>query len=204
MTASVHSSYRHEALLYRDLSGFLAQVVPFVIEGVARDQPVMVAVTGARLAALEEALGNAADYVTMVDMAELGRNPARIIPRWLSFVEKSAPSGGAIRGVGEPVWAGRTAAEIAECQLHEALLNMAVAVDTPMWLICPYDVVALDDMVVAEARRSHPLLVDSGTGTYSGSTDYGGAWHVQELFAAALAGPGEPSARSDSTPSTCA
>jgi len=187
MTSSVHSTYRHEALLYRDLSDFLAQVVPFVMEGVAREQPVLVAVTGDRLPALSAALGTAADYVSMVDMSELGRNPARIIPAWLNFVEKSGPSGVPVRGVGEPVWAGRTPAEIAECQLHESLLNMAVAVDTPMWLICPYDVAALDDEVIAEARRSHPLLVDRGA--YSGSTDYGGAYHVQELFTAAL---GEP------------
>ena len=51
---------------------------------------------------------------------------------------------------------------------------MAVAVDTPMWLICPYDVVALEEEVVAEARRSHPLLVTPHR-SYSGSTDYGGA-----------------------------
>ena len=43
-----------------------------------------------------------------------------------------------------------------ECQLHEALLNVAVEPQIPFWLLCPYDAERLDDSVLAEAYRSHP------------------------------------------------
>jgi anti-sigma regulatory factor (Ser/Thr protein kinase) len=85
-----------------------------------------------------------------------------------------------VRGIGEPIWAARTPAELSECQRHEALLNIAFedsALD--FWLLCPYDTTALADDVLHEARRNHPyLLVD---GCHGPSSSYPGA--------GALAGP---------------
>ena len=34
-------------------------------------------------------------------------NPARIIPAWARFVAESGELGGAMRGIGEPVWVDR-------------------------------------------------------------------------------------------------
>jgi anti-sigma regulatory factor (Ser/Thr protein kinase) len=182
-----HSVYRHEAFLYRGDDDFLAGTVPFVHDGVAAGQPVMVAVIAARGARLREALGADAAQVHFVDMAELGRNPARIIPAWREFVDGHTGSGQPVRGVGEPIWAGRRAAEIVECQLHEALLNMALDPDTPLWLRCPYDIEALDGLVRVEAERSHPMLVEDRA--YVGSTVYGGAHHASQAFDRHLAEP---------------
>src|SRR6478752_98684 len=99
--------------------GFLDLVGPFIRDGVDARQPVMVAVIGPRIAALRTELGTAAQSVEFVDMSELGRNPARIIPAWREFIDRHR-SAGPVRGVGEPIWAGRRAAELQECQLHEA------------------------------------------------------------------------------------
>ena len=44
-----------------------------------------------------------------------------------------------------------------ECQLHEALLNVAFGASTPLWLLCPYDLEALTADVIDEAWvRSSP------------------------------------------------
>ena len=64
-----HSSYRHEAFLYRDEDGFLDGCVPFVRDGVDAGQPVMVAIRGDRASRLKDALGPAAADVIFVDMA---------------------------------------------------------------------------------------------------------------------------------------
>lgn len=186
-TSRPHGSYRHEAFLYRDQEDFLDGIVPFVRDGVAAGQPVMVALRGSTLPPLREALGPDADEVLFVDMTELGHNPARIIPGWLRFLEEHSGAGRPVRGVGEPIWSGRRASEVAEAQLHEALLNVAVDPDTPLWLRCPYDLGALTGAELAEAARSHPILV--GAGTYAGSRSYGGLQHVDDLFAADLPGP---------------
>ncbi len=58
-------------------------------------------------------------------MEELGRNPARIIPFWRGFADEHGGRDRPIRGIGEPIWPGRSADEIDECQRHESLLNYA-------------------------------------------------------------------------------
>jgi anti-sigma regulatory factor (Ser/Thr protein kinase) len=151
------AGYRHEAYVYRGERGFLEATVPFVRAAIEADEPILVAVIEPRLRLVQAALGADAGRVTFVNMADIGRNPARIIPAWLTFLAEAGSPHRAVRGIGEPIWAGRSDAELIECQLHEALLNRAVHADTDFWLRCPYDADALDAAVIAEALRSHPL-----------------------------------------------
>ena len=73
-------------------------------------------------------------------MDEVGANPARIIPAWRRFLDEHAVEGRPVRGIGEPIWAGRSPDELVECQRHESLLNLAFA-DAPAFrLLCPYDI----------------------------------------------------------------
>jgi anti-sigma regulatory factor (Ser/Thr protein kinase) len=95
-------------------------------------------------------------------MADVGSNPARIIPAWREFVSEHAAPGVPVRGIGEPIHPQRSAVELVECHRHEALLNLAFA-DTPaFWLLCPYDTETLDPAVVETARRTHPAVVEDG------------------------------------------
>ncbi len=182
-----HSGYRHEAFLYRGDAEFVDGCVPFVRAGLDAGEPVMVAVRPERIEQLREALGTAAAGVRFVDMTALGRNPARILPAWSAFVDEFGAGGQPMRGIGEPVWAGRSDAEVAECQLHEALLNVAVDPDTSFWLRCPYDAAALPPATLEDVPRSHPVLV--GPHEFRGSTDYSGLHHVQTLFRGDLPEP---------------
>ena len=182
-------SYRHEALLWHDRDDFTGNLVPFVDEGLELGEPVLVAVTNEHTHWLRAALGEpAADRVQFVDMERLGRNPARIIPAWRDFVAAPAGRSRPVRGIGEPIWPGRHAEELAECQLHEAILNVAIDPAAPLWLICPYDAETLAAPVIEEAHRSHPVIVDAGE--YRGSASYGGRAHVEELFGGSLSEPG--------------
>jgi anti-sigma regulatory factor (Ser/Thr protein kinase) len=92
--------------------------------------------------------------VRFVDMHGLGRNPARIIPFLREFLDDHG-DGGALRGIGEPVWRQRTAAEIDECQRHEVLLDHAFGHGRAWALVCPYDRSGLDDAVLDFASHSH-------------------------------------------------
>ncbi|GAA4349044.1 anti-sigma factor RsbA family regulatory protein [Angustibacter luteus] len=182
-----HSGYQHEALLYSGDSQFLDGIVGFVRDGLELGQPCLVAVPRPRLAGLADALGSDARDVQLVDMTDLGDNPARIIPAWREFLDRQGPHGTPVRGVGEPIWSGRADAELAECALHEALLNVAVGPDEPLWLRCPYDVARLGDGALQGARQSHPAVIEGGSRRTSQA--YGGADLVDELFAASLPDP---------------
>jgi anti-sigma regulatory factor (Ser/Thr protein kinase) len=109
------------------------------------------------------------DRVRFVDMAEVGSNPVRIIPVWREFVDEHAESGVRLRGIGEPIWAERSPEELAECERHEALLNLAFADASPLWLLCPYDMATLEPEVIHEAQRTHPYLVQQNVHRTSAS-----------------------------------
>jgi anti-sigma regulatory factor (Ser/Thr protein kinase) len=169
-------AFRHEAVFYRGLDDFTRNVAPFVTAGLAAGEPVLVVELPDRMEALRAALGPRSDAVGFLDMVSLGANPARIIPAWRRFVE--AHPGRAVRGVGEPVWQGRRAAELEECRLHESLLNLAFdELGTDFRLLCPYDASALPGEVLADAARTHPVV-----GSTEENPAYGGKGQaVREL-----------------------
>ena len=147
--------FRHEALFYAGAEQFVARTARYVREALADAEAVLVAVIEPRAELLREELGADAAAVEFLDMERVGRNPARIIPAWQDWVERNRRHGRAVRGVGEPVWPGRTRAEIRECQKYEQLLGVAFA-HGPAWsLLCPYDLEALPIDVIAAAHRAH-------------------------------------------------
>ncbi len=152
--------FRHEALLYAGEDQFLERTVPFLTAGVEAGEPALVVVAADRVRALRAALNGHAEGVHFADMAAVGANPACIIPAWREFVDEHSGPGRRLRGIGEPIWAARTSAELVECQRHESLLNLAFADTSSFHLICPYDTEALDPAVIEEAHCSHPTVVN--------------------------------------------
>lgn len=148
----------HEALLYRDDEQYLASTVPFVHDGLAAGEPVLVAVPQRGIDLLRSALGRDADHVEFLDMRRAGRNPGRIIPGVLAaFADNS--SAARVRIIGEPIWPERTALEYPACVQHEALVNTAFE-GRGMWVLCPYDAANLDADAVRDAETTHPTVVE--------------------------------------------
>jgi anti-sigma regulatory factor (Ser/Thr protein kinase) len=189
--------FRHEAFLYAGLDDFAAAMAAFIREGVERREPALVVVGREKLDVLRDTLGAAGDRVLFADMADVGANPARIIPAWRDFVSTYARPGRALRGVGEPIHPEREPAELVECHRHEALLNLAFA-DTPAFrLVCPYDTEALDPAVIEHARTTHPAVVERGVPRPSGSFE--GLESVAAPFADPLPPPPADAERLDVT-----
>lgn len=186
-TVTTPATFHHEAVFYAGDDEFVERSRGFVEEGLERDEPSLVMVGSRKLALLREALGTSAEHVQFTDMEVVGRNPARIIPAWSRFVADHATGGGPMRGIGEPIWAGRNPNELTECQLHESLTNLAFAAADDFRLICPYDTSALPHQVLAEARRSHPVV--SQEGEEHTSLDYRGIDNVAARFAEPLPEP---------------
>jgi anti-sigma regulatory factor (Ser/Thr protein kinase) len=183
-------TFRHEAFLYGDEREFLDGTLRFIREGLADREPVMAALSAAKIARLRAELGEDAGRVCFVDMAVVGSNPARIIPAWHEFVGARPAPDRPIRGIGEPIWAGRSPAELVECQRHEDLLNLAFA-DAPAFrLLCPYDTRALDAGVIHEARCSHPIVVEDDVERESAG--YRGLEAVAAPFGKPLPEPASP------------
>ena len=165
--------FHHEALLYDGPDEFLAGTLPFIREGFERGEPVLIALAPEKLEAVGDALGSS--DAEFVDMRVLGHNPARIIPAWRDFRTRHD---GPVRGIGEPIWAGRSGAELVECQLHEALLNVAFNGADEFKLLCPYDTSVLDESVIHEACAGHPHVDAQPSRAYRGAGAAAGAVRV--------------------------
>jgi anti-sigma regulatory factor (Ser/Thr protein kinase) len=163
-----HAGYRHEAMFYEGTEELLEGLVPFARSAVAAQEPILAVLGAPKLAALREALDGDAAGVLFADMEEVGSNPARIIPAWRRFLADHGSRGRPVRGIGEPIWPGRSADELAECERHEALLNIAFA-DPDFWLLCPYDTGALPNAVIDEARRNHPFVAGDPSPAFAGA-----------------------------------
>jgi anti-sigma regulatory factor (Ser/Thr protein kinase) len=183
------AGYLHDVMFWSGLDDFVTRTVRFVSEGLEAGEPVMVALPAERVAAVRQGLGRAAGSVAFAEMETIGANPACIINAWVDFTREAG--GRPSRGVGEPLWPGRRTAEVAECQLHEALLNVAIGKRTPLWLRCPYDADGLPANVLDEARHSHPFLADE-SGQCTESQGYAGQRAGERAFASPLP---EPSGR---------
>ncbi|GGK01829.1 anti-sigma regulatory factor [Pilimelia anulata] len=181
----------HAALLYADGFEYAVGVTEFVRSALADGRPVLVAVPGARVDLLRGALADVADRVTFADLAVAGRNPGRIIPEVLLTFAAAHPRQ-RIAVLGEPVWAGRSAMEYPACAAHEALLNVVLA-DRAAAVLCPYDVAALEPAVLADAARTHPVLVERGVRRLSGA--YGDPLATARDFNRALPEPPADAAR---------
>jgi len=162
--------FRHVGFFYRTAKEYSTTVAAFLGDGVAAGEPAFAAIPDSQLGLVADALGADARRVQFADMAQMGRNPAWIIPRVQAFV--GLHSGRHVRYVGEPIWASRSQAELREATRHEALINLAFA-GADAEIMCPYNTARLSQAVITDARQTHPLLLsaDSGPGT---SPEYAG------------------------------
>lgn len=159
----------HLALFYEDEQEYIDGITQFVASALDAGEPVAAAVPPERGALLRSRLNDFADRVRILDMFELGRNPARIIPAVEALLAEHG--GGCLHYVGEPVWPGRSPEEIREATRHEALVNLAWP-HAPIRLLCPYDAVGLGADALEGAERTHPCVIRHGE--YVASNLYGG------------------------------
>jgi anti-sigma regulatory factor (Ser/Thr protein kinase) len=151
--------FEHPAFFYSSSSEYLEGTVPFLEAALSADEPAAAAVPGHNLEALRGALGTSAEKVMLIDMADAGANPGRIIPGVLrSFID--AHKGRRVRIIGEPIWPGRSELEYPACVQHEALLNLAFN-GRPVTKLCPYDTMGLSARAIEDARATHPHVIDS-------------------------------------------
>lgn len=182
--AATSGGLSHHALFYRDQREYLACITAFVRSGLASAEPVFIAVPGCRASLVSEQLGEDWRHLAYVDMAETGRNPARIIPALRAFTD--GHPGQRVRFVEEPVWPERSAAERYEVARHEALMNLAFA-GTPASILCLYAAGQLGDSVTGSARRTHPEILSGGL--VQASAGYAGPDGIPAEFERPLPAP---------------
>lgn len=148
----------HQALIYGTDAELVTPMTPFVTTGLERGEAVLVVTTPARIGLLQDALGTAASQVTFASSRDWYTTPTEALRRHRRFIDDHLRSGAAwIRIVAEPVWDGRSAAEIGAWARYEAMVNLSF-VSLPATIVCPYDAATLPAAIVRDAECTHPQL----------------------------------------------
>src|SRR6202000_1291709 len=79
----------HAALLYRDPDQLRAAVAAFVDDAAHEGEPVVAVLSGEQVQTLDDLLD--APGIECRDMAQVGRNPARLIPMLEDWLTEHAP-----------------------------------------------------------------------------------------------------------------
>ncbi|GAA1543548.1 sensor histidine kinase [Kribbella lupini] len=133
----VASGFQHDAFVYTDEEDFVRQTSAFVQAGLDAGETVVAVLPEDRNSLLRKALDGVADQLIFLDMRQVGRNPARIIPLWRRLLDQAPDI--PMRGLGEPAYVGRSPAELEETALHEYLLGVAFTEYAGRFrLRCPY------------------------------------------------------------------
>jgi AcrR family transcriptional regulator len=152
------SSLVHEALIYSSDDEFLERVVPFVRDGLANGDPLVVVLMPKRVALLREALGAEADGIRFVDSSTHYHSAPHALADYRRQIEGALerPDIEVVRLIGD-VELGPTSEEHASWKRYESVVNQAFA-DYPAWFLCPYDARALPEQVLADALQTHPFV----------------------------------------------
>jgi CheY-like chemotaxis protein len=152
---------RHEALVYSSSDELAAGTLPFMRQGLALGEHVLVVLREAGRIVLQQALGEDASRVEFADANEWYRSPEHALVGYTRYLDGRLEPGGALRRVrvvAEIVWPQSSATvDIAAWKRYEAGISAALA-ETPVSFICAYDTRELPAEIITDAQRTHPIL----------------------------------------------
>jgi transcriptional regulator with XRE-family HTH domain len=158
---------QHRVLAYGSDEDFLGAAVPFFTEGIEQSHYLLAVATESKRGLLRDGLDDRATHVEFADWADWYRSPQEVLGRYGAFVDQKLDAGAVwIRVCAEAAWAGETEAEIAEWTRYESLVNLAFA-SAPVTFVCTYDERSFPQDVIADARRTHPEIVQGETANAS-------------------------------------
>jgi len=163
-------------LIYGSDEEYIASTARFLVEGVKRSECVLVVTAHRQIELLRAVLGDDASPIEFRDSSDWYRSPRSALDAYRAFVTDRFEGGAPwIRIIGEPVWAGRSDAEVATWTRYESMVNLSLA-SSPATIVCPYDARSVPDQILADARRTHPEVVEAGASssspTYRGAEDF--------------------------------
>jgi transcriptional regulator with XRE-family HTH domain len=152
----------HSALPYAGEEAFAAAAIPIVVQGLQRDEAVLVVTSKPNQRALRRALGREAGRAQIADSARWYRTPRDALASGQGFLEESLAHGAAwVRVIAEPVWGGRSRAEVLAWTRYEALINLRFG-QAPATIVCPYDTGSLSPSILRQMHLTHPQMISDG------------------------------------------
>ena len=147
----------HEAFFFDDDDAVRARCIPFVREGLDRDEAVVVVAGELVRGLLADELGDRVEELAVLQPAEeswLGG--AGTLAAYQQSMEPLLEAGRPWRLIGEPIWLA-AASDGSTWSRYEAVANEAFA-DYPYYSLCLHDRRRLTQGLVADQLRAHPMV----------------------------------------------
>lgn len=156
--------YVHDALFFGSTDELAAATVPFVREGLAAGDAVVVAASATTADVVRTAV-DGDERVRVVERADsYARRTPAAVTRFRRLADELAATGASrVRVIGETDF-GSTHREWLEWQRYEAVINHALA-GWPLWGLCVFDTTRLPDQVLDAVARTHPTVLAGRTRT---------------------------------------
>ena len=152
----------HEAFFYASDKEFAARLVPFLRDAVTSGQGAIAVATEPRIALLRRELGAHADAVSFFDANRWYRRPGAALIAWRDALEQQLRDGNEfVRAIGEIPY-GDGAVAIRNWARYESIVNRAFAAH-PLWIACAYNTQTVAEGILAEVRRTHPVVSTHST-----------------------------------------
>jgi two-component system nitrate/nitrite response regulator NarL len=150
---------RHEALVYSSGDELAAGAAPFLQQGLALGEEVLVVLGETGRSVVEQALGGDAGRVEFADAVTWYQSPEHVFQQYTRYLGDCLERGASrVRVVAEVLWPQSSAtADVAGWKRYEAGISAAMA-SVPVSFICTYDTRELPAAIVTDARRTHPVL----------------------------------------------
>src|SRR4051794_2642875 len=157
MTSATGRAHLHAALLYRSAEHLASAVVPFLADGLAAGEAVVLACREENSALLAEALGHD-DRILVLPREGIYTRTAHVIPMLHRVVRRQLVAGASgVRLLGEiPV--DQSGDEWHEWQRWEVISNVALG-PLPLSRLCAYDRRLLSDAICEGVEVTHPALM---------------------------------------------
>ena len=146
----------HDALFYDSDESMLATAVPFLAEGLAVGDSVMLVCRSRLNRLLVEALDTDSRVACRPRPGSSGQ-PTQVIAGYIDTIRDLVEPPTRLRVVGE-VQFGTTPAEWIVWERYEAVINRALA-PCPLWGVCMYRTVELPDEILRAGERTHPNIL---------------------------------------------
>ncbi len=156
------SPFRHDALQYHDDGQLLRTIVPFVREGVAAGDTVVLLCRPDNAARLRHALADGdGDGLVELPAAEVYAGSVTALAAYRELVERQQQRGAArVRVVNEIDFGTRRSGQW-EWARFDAAFNLALG-GLPVWNLCLYDARRLPGDIVRAGESSHRYLLKDG------------------------------------------
>jgi anti-sigma regulatory factor (Ser/Thr protein kinase) len=150
----------HDALIYGSDDALMSSLVPWLREGLEREDGAIVATTSPHIERFRDALGADERSVSFFSADDWYVHPVQTIAAWRRVLSEAADNGVAYTRIVGEVKFGSTQDLQTSWTRYESALN-AIFEHSPAWIVCPYDARALPPAVIDQAWRTHPMVWDS-------------------------------------------